>query len=93
MGNGMGAGNASINSDQSKTLSTEIGIREGTYVSSGQTLFKVINTAQVWAEFDLYQKDAASIKVNEPIKISFDDTNNEIIAAKVNFIQPFFKAG
>ena len=94
MGNGMSAsGGTASNSDQNQTLSTEIRIREGTYVSSGETLFKVVNTLYVWAEFDLYQNDAANIKLNDPLQISFDNTNKEAVNAKVNFVQPFFKAG
>ena len=94
MGNGLSeAGGTVSNSDQNQILSTEIRIREGTYVSSGETLFSVVNTLNVWAEFDLYQNDVANIKVNDPLQISFDNTNNKVVNAKVNFIQPFFKAG
>lgn len=92
MGNGMSApGSAASNSDQ--ILSKEIRIREGTYVSSGETLFSVVNTLNIWAEFNLYQNDVANIKVNDPLQISFDNTNSEAVNAKVNFIQPFFKVG
>ncbi len=93
MGNGMsGIGSASSNSDQNKILSTEIRIREGMYVSTGETVFKIVNTSQVWAEFNLYQKDAAKSKLNDPLEISFDNSNSEVVSAKINFIQPFFKA-
>ena len=31
--------------------------------------------------------------MNDPLQISFDNTNKEAVNAKVNFVQPFFKAG
>ena len=92
MGNGMSASvSTASNSDQNQILSSEIRIREGTYVSSGEAIFSVMNTLNVWAEFDLYQNDAASIKVNDPLQISFDNTNSEIVHAKVNFVHLFLK--
>ena len=94
MGNGMnGRAKEVTTSSQNPIASTEIRIREGMYVSAGETIFKIINTSQVWAEFDLYQKEATNIKVNDQLEISFDNTSNEIVKSKINFIQPFFKAG
>ena len=61
------------------------------YVSTGQIIFKVVNTEYVWAEFDVYQRDAAFIKVNDLVQITLD--NAAAVEAKVNFVQPFFKGG
>ncbi len=94
MGNGMGVAGSEVgNPEKNQIASTEIRIREGMYVSAGETLFKVVNTSQVWIEFELYQKDAANIKVNDPLKITFDETSSAPVNATVNFIQPFFKTG
>ncbi len=73
-------------------ISNELVTREGMYVNEGQAIFKVVNTDQVWAEFDVYQRDAASINVNDPVTLVSDNTS-EKIEAKVNFIQPFFESG
>lgn len=72
--------------------SSELLTREGMYVSAGQSVFKVVNTEYVWAEFDVYQRDAASIKINDLAHLTFDNTT-ETIESKVNFVQPFFKSG
>ena len=93
MGNGMGTANNTEAFVQTRIASTEFQIREGTYVTAGETLFKVVNTSQVWAEFAIYHKDAANIQLNDPLEISFDNMGYENVQAKVNFIQPFFKAG
>jgi membrane fusion protein, copper/silver efflux system len=73
-------------------LTNELATREGMYVNAGQSIFRVVNTDQVWAEFDVYQRDAASIKANHPVRLTFDNATEEM-EAKVNFIQPFFKSG
>ena len=90
--NGGMAGNSSVKQTSNPIPTTELLTREGMYASSGQVIFKVVNTEQVWAEFNVYQKDAAIIKINEPIHLIFDNPSEEM-EAKVNFIQPFFKDG
>ncbi len=72
--------------------SNELSTREGMYVNAGQSIFRVVNTDQVWAEFDVYQRDAASVKVNDPLKLTFDNSTTAV-ETKVNLIQPFFKTG
>ena len=67
----------------------ELSVREGMYLNAGQSIVNIINTQQVWAEFDIPQNDAAQLKVNGLIRLKFDQENT--INAKVNFIQPFFK--
>ena len=79
-------------SNAGNDLPAEVSIREGMYVVAGQSLFKIVNTSIVWAEFDLYQKDAVQSKINDPVTITFDNTGNEVVNAKINFIQPFLKA-
>ena len=93
MGGGM-ASSGSSNAKQTPTRSSgsELQTREGMYVSTGQVIFKVINTEQVWAEFDVFQRDVAFINENDRLHITFDNTSQEV-ESKVNFIQPFFKNG
>ena len=92
MDGGMTAGSSTGSIRTSANQNTELSIREGMYVNAGQEIFKVVNTDYVWAEFDVYQRDAASIKVNDPVTLISGNTS-EKIEAKVNFIQPFFKDG
>jgi membrane fusion protein, copper/silver efflux system len=93
MDGGMASGNSLSARQTPATLSgSELLTREGMYVSTGQVLFKIVNTEQVWAEFDVYQQDAAFINVNDLVQLTFDNTI-EKMEAKVNFIQPFFKSG
>lgn len=89
---GTASGGSSNVQQTSNSLPSELLTREGMYVSTGQVIFKVVNTEYVWAEFDVYQRDAAFIKVNGPVQITLDNTTDRV-EAKVSFIQPFFKNG
>jgi len=68
----------------------ELDVREGMYVTTSQTIFQVANAKTIWAEFDVYSKDASFVKVNDPIQIAIGD---EVLDEKVNFVQPFYKDG
>lgn len=93
MDGGMAGGGSSNSKLASNPISnSELLTREGMYVSTGQVIFKAVNTRYLWAEFDVYQRDAASINVNDPVHLTFDNTL-EAVEAKVNFVQPFFKSG
>lgn len=75
--------------DEAEKEQSELSIREGMYLSTGQTIVKVVNTQQVWAEFDIAQNKIAGLKLGDPILVAADSKNE--IEAKVNFVQPFFK--
>ncbi|MEO7991611.1 MAG: efflux RND transporter periplasmic adaptor subunit [Chryseolinea sp.] len=73
-------------------IQSEIQTREGMYVTSGQTIFNVVNTEQVWAEFNVRQEDAKEIKVKDSISLSFDPSQKEI-QSTISFMQPFYQEG
>jgi len=91
MNGGMASlGGSNVKSTSARSSGGELLTREGMYVNAGQAIFKIVNTEQVWAEFDLYQQDASFIKENDRVLLTFNNVIEEI-AANVNFIQPFFK--
>jgi multidrug efflux pump subunit AcrA (membrane-fusion protein) len=63
-------------------------IREGNYVSTGQTLYKVINTSSLRIELNLPSSQASAIKKGQEIELDFGNDKKE--KASVDFIQPFF---
>ncbi len=91
MDGGMSGNSPRVNQSSPSQTNKELLTREGMYVNAGQAIFKVVNTDQVWAEFDVYQRDAGSIKVNDSVKLMFDNSKEKNV--KVNFVQPFFKSG
>lgn len=66
-------------------------IREGQYVQTGQTLFRVVNPGRLWAEFRLYARDAGGVKAGDPLTISFDGTGMPTQSARVSLVVPFIE--
>lgn len=66
-------------------------IREGNYVSTGQTLFKVVNTSALRIELDLPIAQSGSVSMND--EVDLDLGNRKIVRGKVDFVQPFFTEG
>lgn len=66
-------------------------IREGSYVTPGQTLFKVFNASALRVELNLPSGNAISIKKGSHVTLDFGHGDHQ--AATVDFIQPFFSEG
>jgi hypothetical protein len=74
----------------SSSPSAEI-IREGNYVSSGQTLFTIVNPASLRIELNVPVSQAGSIKKGDALQLDY--ANNEKENAVVDFVQPYFSEG
>ena len=48
-------------------------VREGDYVTMGQTLFQVVNTERVWALLQLYPASVAAVRVGQAVDIQLAD--------------------
>jgi membrane fusion protein, copper/silver efflux system len=66
-------------------------IREGNYVSAGQTLFTIVNTNALRIELDLPGAQSGMIKTGNNVELDFGDGHAE--DATVDFVQPFFNEG
>ena len=65
--------------------------REGSYVSTGQTLFKVVSPSSLRIELDLPASQAGAVKKGASLQLDFG--NGTETNATVDFIQPFFTEG
>jgi Cu(I)/Ag(I) efflux system membrane fusion protein len=93
MANGMGTTANAGSTPVSSTTENSDGslLREGNYVSAGQTLFRIVNTNALRIEINLPSQKAGT--VNKGDKLQLDFGNGNIEAATVDFIQPFFTKG
>lgn len=66
-------------------------IREGTYVSSGQTLFRIVNTTALRVELNIPSTLTNSISKGTDIALDFGD--GQVESGKVDFVQPFLNEG
>ncbi len=91
MNDAMSATSSSSGSAAQPTSSLSSLIREGSYVSTGQTLFKIVNTAALRVELNIPSAVGSSIKKGTEVMLDFD--NADSATAAVDFIQPFFNEG
>jgi membrane fusion protein, copper/silver efflux system len=90
-GMGMSGSSGSTNASASTTTSSSSDfVREGSYVSTGQTLFRIVNIQSLWIEFNIPVSHAAQIKTGDVINWLNGDSEKE---SKVDFVEPFFSEG
>jgi len=65
-----------------------ISIKEGMYVKRGQPIFNVYNIDKIWAIFNVFQKDAAFIKVGDKIAMTAETNPVQLIPSFINYIEP-----
>lgn len=66
-------------------------VREGDYVTAGQTLFTVVNKKALRVELNLPGSYTGSVKQGSKVKLELGD--NDTRTGTVDFIQPFFSEG
>ncbi len=76
-----------VYSDVSGTV-TEIAVAAGDYVNKGAMLFRIANLGSVWAEFDAYENQIASIQEGMDIEIRARALPERIFSAKIVFVGP-----
>lgn len=91
MGDGMGSAPTSTVRQASSVTSTSDLIREGSYVTPGQILFKVVNTSALRVELNVPSTMANTIKKGTEVTLDFGNGDEQ--SASVDFIQPFLNEG
>lgn len=66
-------------------------IREGSYASSGQTLFKVVNPSALRVELNIASTLTGTVKKGGKVMLDFGDEHSD--EGTVDFVQPFFNEG
>lgn len=85
------AGTGSVAATPSSQQTSGDLIRVGSYVSAGQTLFKVVNTSRLFVEMNVPASQAGAIKLDA--EITLDMGNGIIEQGKIDLVQPFFEKG
>lgn len=91
MGGGMDGGSNATQAAVPAAQPTGELIREGAYVATGQTLFKVVSAEALRIELNLALAQAGEVKTGDRITLNLGDGKTE--EAKVDFVQPFFSNG
>lgn len=90
MGMGGSGNTSSASSSAAPSVSESSFVREGSYVASGQTLFRIVNTNSLWIEFDIPLTQASQIKAGD--KLEWMD-HGKTKSLKIDFVEPFFSEG
>lgn len=89
-GDAMGMGGAAPAASNSASVvvknSTDM-IREGNYVSTGQALFKIVNTNSIWLEFRILASEGQHLKTGDQVTLG----NSKNVS--INFIEPYSESG
>lgn len=89
---GMQPSTAMGTSSQTSSTGQQISIREGMYVTTGQSLFKVVDGARLWAELYFSANEAKQIRKGDLMELHVKGSD-EVIQSRIDFIQPFFSEG
>ena len=60
----------------------------GKYVEPGTTLYEVADLSTVWISADIYESEVASVKLDQPISVSFAAYPGETFRGKMAYIYP-----
>lgn len=76
----------------SSNLTTEgLQIKEGMYISKGQTIFNIYDTQKIWALLNIYPDAQSSIKKGQKIKLEIDGLKEREVEATIDFIEPVIR--
>lgn len=103
-GSGMGSGggdpmgggaSSAASAPAASTVPAEAGLTltEGAYVTTGQTLFRVVNTKQVWGVFEPRPDELAALQVGQTIRVLPENNPARALTARIALIEPFFREG
>ena len=79
-------------SSSTQSSGGQISIREGMYVTTGQSLFRVVDNTRLWAELYFSGSEGNQIRKGNLIELHVKGLD-EVIPSRVDFIQPFFTEG
>lgn len=93
-GSEMGQGAADAGSVPGSTMpQSALELKEGSYVAAGQTLFRVVNTEQVWGVFEPRPDELAGLRVGQAIRVLPEGSASKPIPARIDLVEPFFREG
>jgi Cu(I)/Ag(I) efflux system membrane fusion protein len=68
-------------------------LTEGSYVATGQTLFQVMNTDQVWGIFQPTPPELARLRPGQRLRVVAEGTDLPPLTARLDLVEPEFRNG
>ncbi len=89
---GMGSAQAAP-TPPSAPQATRLTLTEGAYVSTGQTIFQVVNTDQVWGIFQPTPAELGRLQPGQALRVIAEGTTLPPHTARLDLVEPEFRAG
>lgn len=70
------------------SASSQLTIKEGSYVQKGQTVFSIINSNKLWALINIPMNDLSFIKKGNKVRIKPESNSDNEFEAEINYIEP-----
>ncbi|MGN6546160.1 MAG: efflux RND transporter periplasmic adaptor subunit, partial [Aureliella sp.] len=67
-------------------------VQQGSTISAGQMLFEVADTASVWIEADVYERDLAMLAVGQEVQATVEAYPSRVFTGRVSLIYPELNA-
>ncbi|GAA3955024.1 efflux RND transporter periplasmic adaptor subunit [Hymenobacter algoricola] len=93
MGGGAPAASSMPAATPAMPVEAGLTLTEGAYVTAGQTLFRVVNTQQVWGVFEPRPDELAALQVGQTIRVLPENNPARARTARIDLIEPFFREG
>ena len=96
---GMGAASGGVVVPDAATTSdpgspsSRLTLTEGSYVATGQTLFQVVNTEQVWGIFQPTPPELARLRPGQRLRVVAEGTDLPPLTARLDLVEPEFRSG
>ena len=84
--------NKTVLPSPSSTTGTELSLKEGMYVQSGQRLFGLQNMATVWGILEFNPSNAPSIKAGQAVELHIESVAKPL-RGKIDYIEPLYGVG
>lgn len=88
---GVGGGSATPMGTGMSNMGSSQFLKEGQYVSKGETVFRIVNTDVMWALVKVFREDLSRINLGNKVEI-IPENSETPAEGKVDFIQPYFKS-
>lgn len=79
-------GSNSMNTSVSETQTLQV--KEGMYISKGQTVFNIYDTQKLWAVLNISPDIIGSVNKGQKVKLEIDGLTDKEINATIDFIEP-----
>lgn len=90
---GMGSSASSAPELPAVSESSPLQLREGQYISQGQTLLKIINSNEVWAEFYVKPEQLQMFERGTRISVQSANGGQKSVESSVSLVQPYYSSG